>query len=377
MKRYITMLLAVVMCVPLFCIQASAKDMKMGDVVSFDKLPAGFVVNTVPYQNYRSLNHREVFIYSSVLDAYLNISFLGSITMIPYFSFSNPESVSIRVYPCNGRDVFTVSPEHKMTIKMPAAKLAEVVPSISETVIEWQDAFMRIEFAAPGQTGTIWADTVKGTQWVMDVPSYSINLSALDIPITVDEFSQSHIDYYIVQRQGSGVETSIDYSMEFSFNAANELSFTGQGRISGYYVNLYSWVDNTDGFLYSNGAYYGVYRYSPPTLYGQEKLAAVYSPPVSVMNRFLTHFGYDGLYYSEQNTKLGTDIGGVGSIVDGWGEQTKDFQSQAGNAVNGVSGAIGAAKPIFTGVWDALPNWFLALLSVSIVFTIGRKILGR
>jgi hypothetical protein len=387
MKRYIASILAVLICVPLLSLTAYAEDLNMSEVVPDELLPHGYVYprwSGFSLKVNRYIEYKDLMFYDSTFDMYFMISFMGTCTFVNSWSvgytlkFSNPDSILMRAYPCNGRDVFTVTPEHQMIIQVPATEIGEATGgTITGEYIYSPDEFWYVQ--ADGDNFRVYPQNREPQSgFTFTLPPSTMNIPAMNIPISVDELSSESLDYYIVQKSGSSVTTPIDHKLTWDY--VSELRF-GTISLRGYPVALGAFnVDAFATFFYEDGA-----SYMLNTQIGHVQLRNVETLPtniglrlpISVLNRFLMHFGYDSVFYSGSNVDLSNDIGDIGAGMGEWADTTGDYADQAGTAVSGIVTTIGSFQPLFMGVWNVMPPWFFALLAVVLVIVIGRKILGR
>lgn len=406
MKRYIAVLIAVLF-VPLLSIQAFAEDLYLPSVVPSEKLPAGYITNIFP--SYVPLGRNAIVFYNFVDTSYYYITYTGLCTLLDSSGrfrlyFSNPSSVEMRLYKCDGRDVFTVTPENKMKIEFPAQDLCDI--SFNNFSVDQHSDGYRLNIRNYGELQGSWVDesfiiydrtgvniTNRGDTWYpdyyIDFPSINqtMNISGLEAhavlnkiqgTITQEEFAQSHFDYYVVQRSGSSVKTPIDY--QETWDQATYVTLTNySAALNGYLVSAYIRGDSRGSLEYANGAYYtGWSEGLSVTLRGSDLLTGWYSGvSVDVYNRYITHFGYESIFYSEQGTQISSDISGIGGTVGGWSSQAEGYASQSSSAITDIQSSLLQAKPLFTSVWNILPSWFIALIAVVLVIVIGRKVLGR
>jgi len=396
MKRYIAALLVTVLLVPLLAVPVSAASLNMSDAVPNERMPAGYVYPT--WKGFSSSIgqplYKDLFFYDANSGYYFSFSFNGTCTFINdrdtgyLIKFSDPGSLVVRAYECMGRDIFSFTEEHKMVIKIPSSKLAEIVTGETKLVV---DGLINTH---PYHDYS-YISTISGTKWsaqfmadldmsvTIDIPVSEINLNALDIPITVEEFASKNIDYYVVHKSTSNVTSSIDFGAKWFANSSGYFCLTYPTvnmTVRGWPISMSVYTNDSSTFYYDNGAYYSVFTaVGSTTLLNSELMSSDYKLklPLSYLNQFLMHFGYDAVYYSEQNAQLSSDIGAVGGTIGGWTSSAGDYTNQANSSISGVKTSITSFQTVFLGVWNILPAWFLSLMAVVFVIIIGRKILGR
>jgi len=405
MKRYIAALLVTVLLVPLLAVPVWADVLIMSDVIGADKLPAGYVY---PYwkgfsgEINRTNTGRDMLFYDGTNGMYYSISFFGTVTFINSWNvgyllkFSDPNSVRIRAYACTGRQLFQFTPEQCITMTFPAIELESAFYGTA-----YQDFFgalkynypnqypvlYRFEYNSKGDIVSMYTNTSSSSGWMsidsssfgstIHIPNFQTMIEAFDLSIALSDVTAQSFDYYVVQKSDSDVTSSIDYPLTW-YQTDNLI--IGNTPVRGFPLAVSVYNTDSSSFSYDNGAYYRLDSSSRIVrLFYSEKMVKDENLKLetSIMNRFLSHFGYDTIYYSEQNAQLSSDIDAVGGTIGGWASSAGSYTSQANSSISGVKTSITSFQTVFMGVWNILPAWFFSLMAVVFVIVIGRKILGR
>lgn len=416
MKRYIKQIIAVLLIVPLFVVSVSAKNVVMDEVVPNELMPVGYVTPYFAFPSDYDSSYTYMWWYDPMHSLYLLVKFKGTCTIAllqgtnfsPYFS--NPSSMTIRAYPCDGRDIFTFQPGDTMNITLPEGEAfkfrtidadGEIHENLKFTYMfdlltYSQVPKMIIDFAGSG----IWTNNSSGGQinfsnlaasiskYLIENSGYISGMtydngrrqilysSGMTIPVKISDKTARSYDYYNLPKSG-GITTTMDYELSWDHSGMFRI---GGVPVYGYPVAVNNLEWNVYNVVYDTGSYYQtVSARQYVKLFDQDLLTGTTNTrmPVSVLNKYLTHFGYEPVYYSDTNAGISNDLNNISDQMAGWSSGMSGFESSAKNAVNVIDGSVKSFSSIFSGVWYILPNWFLSILAVYLVFLVGRKILGR
>lgn len=347
-------------------------------------LPQGYVFDKFPYLG----NKKEIVFYSIPHNMYFYIAFDGKaylyngsttgFTDDAYTIDFDSSNLKIRAYDCNNRDIFTFIDDQTFNINMSGADLMKIVPDDSAKYLNNTTYHMYNYVDERGIS--FWSISPRQGSASYDyiyLPSQSVNFSDTDIPITINDLAMKHIDYYRVRQSDSTTTTNIDYRDTWTKGDTLKI---GEYELFGWpvYINDYDSYNSAGSVMYADAdAVYRASRYDGKIwLYNGDKLT-VPPVPLSILNKFIRHFGYDVFDYSPEQENLKDDIGGLRDDMQGYFDNMNGFEESGTVAIADIGSHINSMAVISNGVWSILPSWFYSILTLMCLFLVVRKILGR